>query len=53
MSLIIDEMNKKALKEALGIKDLEDRVKALEDSANSSSGTGSDSGSDADPDPNT
>jgi hypothetical protein len=43
MSLIIDEMNKKALKEALGIKDLEDRVKALEDSANSSSGSNADS----------
>lgn len=53
MSLIIDEMNKKALKEALGIKDLEDRVKALEDSADSSSGSDADSSSNADPDPNT
>ena len=33
MALTIDEMNKEALKEALGVNALEARVKALEDSA--------------------
>lgn len=33
MALIIDETNKEALKEALGVKDLEKRVKDLEDAA--------------------
>ena len=34
---IIDEMNKQALKEALGITKLEADVKALQDSANADS----------------
>ena len=50
MSLIIDETNKAALKKALGVSDLEARVKALESANTQASGS---SGSSGDPDPDT
>jgi hypothetical protein len=48
MSLIIDESNKEALKEALGIKKLEADVKALQDAAaaDAQAASASNSGSD-------
>lgn len=49
MSLIIDEMNKAALKEALGITKLEADVKALQDAAAVSSSEPASSGSDSTP----